>query len=378
MIPNAREYRRARVSHAREGLHAIRESHEGRPLVLGTVGAVDWATGGISQPIDRTAGLAPVWLVDASEPTLLISSVEMARFAAEADLEELGFRAVAVPWYEADGFADAARRVAGCGAEGWLSDLGAGVDVTTEVMARRMVLGGGEIEIMRWLGAECARVLELAVRSWQPGITADFSIAAEVQSGLEVIGAEAVCLIVGGDERVRAFRHPMMCGDIVHELLMAVVVSRFSGLHVAATRMASVGVDGRLANDCSMVAQVARKTLVATVPGATWGDTYRAMAREYRHIGHGQAWRDHFQGGPIGYAQREFELSPGDEPSPFWTRTVEEGVCVAWNPSLHGGAKVEDTFLVGESGSECITTTGQWPRLDEDDPLSAAGLLVLS
>jgi antitoxin VapB len=127
-----------------------------------------------------------------------------------------------------------------------------------------------------------------------------------------------------------------------------------------------------------MVAQVARKTLVATVPGATWGDTYRAMAREYRHIGHGQAWRDHFQGGPIGYAQREFELSPGDEASPFWTRTVEEGVCVAWNPSLHGGAKVEDTFLVGELGSECITTTGQWPRLNQDDPLSAAGLLVLS
>jgi antitoxin VapB len=102
------------------------------------------------------------------------------------------------------------------------------------------------------------------------------------------------------------------------------------------------------------------------------------MAREYRHIGHGQAWRDHFQGGAIGYAQREFELSPGDEHSPFWTRAVEEGVCVAWNPSLHGGAKVEDTFLVSESGSECITTTGQWPRLDEDDPLSAAGLLVLS
>jgi Xaa-Pro dipeptidase len=378
VIPNAREYRRARVLRARESLRAVREARDERPLVLGTVASVAWATGGVSQAIDRAAEYGPVWLVDAFEPTLLISSVEMARFAAEGDLEELGFAVVAVPWYEADGFVNAARHVAGCGTEGWLSDLGAGEDVTAELTVRRMVLAGGELEIIRWLGAECARVLESAVRSWQPGITADFSIAAEVQFGLETIGAEAVCLIVGGDERVRTFRHPLMCGDIVHELVMAVVVARWSGLHVAATRMASVGVDERLLGDYAQVAQVARKTLAATVPGATWGDTYRAMAREYRHIGHGQAWRDHFQGGPIGYAQREFELSPGAEQSPFWSRSVEEGVAVAWNPSLHGGAKVEDTFLVGAAGSECLTTTGMWPRLDEDDPSSAAGLLVVS
>ena len=363
---------------ARESLRAIRGSHDDRPLLVGTVGSVSWATGGVSQPIDRTERFGPVWLVDASEPTLLINSVEMARFAAEGDLEELGFSVVAVPWYEGDGFLRAARHVTGCAVDEMLSDVGVGLDVSIDLTRARMVLAGGELEMIRWLGAESARVLESAVRSWQPGISADFSIAAEVQFGLETIGAEAVCLIVGGDDRVRTFRHPLMRGDIVHELLMAVVVARWSGLHVAATRTAAVTVDERLSGDYALVAEVARKTLLATVPGATWGDTYRAMAREYRSTGHGQAWRDHYQGGPIGYAQREFELSPGDEHSPFWTGRVDEGVAVAWNPSFHGGAKVEDTFLVGESGSECITTTGLWPRLDEDDPLSAAGLLVLS
>jgi antitoxin VapB len=366
------------VLRAREGLRAIRESHDERALVVGTSGSVSWATGGLSQPIDRTERFGPVWLVDAGEPTLLINSVEMARFAAEGDLEELGFNVVAVPWYEADGFMRAVRHVAGGAVDEMLSDVGVGVDVSDDLITRRMVLAGGELEMIRWLGAESARVLESAVRSWQPGISADFSIAAEVQFGLETIGADAVCLIVGGDERVRTFRHPLMDGDIVHELLMAVVVARWNGLHVAATRMAAVAADTRLDGDLALVGEVARKTLLATVPGAHWGDAYWAMAREYRHSGHGQAWRDHYQGGPIGYAQREFELSPGDEHSPFWTSSVQEGVAVAWNPSLHGGAKVEDTFLVGELGSECITTTGLWPRLDEDDPLSAAGLLVLS
>jgi Xaa-Pro dipeptidase len=378
VIPNASEYRKARVLRARESLRAIRSHHGDVPLIVGSVGSVAWATGGLSQPIDRTAGLDPVWVVDAEEPTLLISSVEVPRLTAEGGLEELDFKIVPVAWYEENGFAKAALEVCGCDASQVLSDVGLGRDVSDELTVERMVLSGGEREVLRWLGGESARVLEGAVRSWQPGISADLSLAAEIQFGLETIGAEAVCLIVGGDERVRTFRHPMMSGDVVTELLMAVVVVRFSGLHVAATRMATTLDDDRLKQDYSMVASVARHTLEASAIGATWGDAYAALAQGYRDVEHGQAWRDHWQGGPIGYGQREFELSPEATNSVFWPLEIEGGVAVAWNPSLHGGAKVEDTFLIGESGSECVTTTGEWPRCDEGDPLSAADLLVLS
>jgi Xaa-Pro aminopeptidase len=346
-------------------------------LILGSVGNVAWATGGVSQPIDRTAAFDAVWLVNAKEPTLLVSSVEMPRFAAEGDLEELGFKVVGVPWYEADGFVRAALREANCDASLVLSDAGVGFDVTSELIEHRMVLSGGERELLRSLGESSARVVESAVRSWQPGISADFTIAAEIAFGLETIGAEAVCLIVGGDDRVKTFRHPMMTGAVVNELLMAVAVVRWSGLHVALTRMATTINDQRLIDDYNSVDLVARTTLAVTVPGATWEDAYGALSQAYRDVGHGQGWRDHFQGGPIGYAQREFELSPDATDSPFWSREIEENIAVAWNPSLHGGAKVEDTFLVGESGSECVTTTGEWPRCDPDDPLSAAGLLLI-
>jgi Xaa-Pro dipeptidase len=378
VIPNASEYRKARVLRARESLRAIRSHHHGEPLVIGSVGSVAWATGGLSQPIDRTAALDPVWVIDAKEPTLLISSVEVPRLTAEGGLEDLDFKIVSVPWYEENGFQRAALEVCGCDASGIMSDVGLGLDVTNELTVERMVLSGGEIEVLRWLGSESARVLEGAVRSWQPGISADLSIAAEIQFGLETIGAEAVCLIVGGDERVRTFRHPMMSGDVVLELLMAVVVVRWSGLHVAATRMATTLRDEKLKEDYLLAASVARSTLEATKVGATWGEAYTALAKGYRDVEHGQAWRDHWQGGPIGYAQREFELSPEATDSAFWPLEIERNVAVAWNPSFHRGAKIEDTFLVGDSGSECVTTTGEWPRCDEDDPLSAADLLFLN
>ena len=47
-------------------------------------------------------------------------------------------------------------------------------------------------------------------------------------------------------------------------------------------------------------------------------------------------------------AQREFELAPTSAGSEWWTVPVEANSAVAFNPSLAGGAKIEDTYLVGD------------------------------
>ena len=61
--------------------------------------------------------------------------------------------------------------------------------------------------------------------------------------------------------------------------------------------------------------------------------------------------RGHYQGGPIGFAQREFEIAPGQTGSRWYREPVAAGHAVAWNPSLPGGAKAEDTYLVTEPAS---------------------------
>jgi hypothetical protein len=42
---------------------------------------------------------------------------------------------------------------------------------------------------------------------------------------------------------------------------------------------------------------------------------------------------------------------------------------VAWNPSLPGGAKAEDTYLVTDGGLERLTTAPGWPSEDDDELL---------
>ncbi|MFI5082625.1 MAG: hypothetical protein ACHQCE_16245, partial [Streptosporangiales bacterium] len=80
-----------------------------------------------------------------------------------------------------------------------------------------------------------------------------------------------------------------------------------------------------------------------------------------------------YQGGPIGFAQREFEIAPCQHDSRWYPTRIEAGHAVAWNPSLPGGAKAEDTYLVQSSGMERVTTGRPgaggpaWPVEDGDD-----------
>jgi len=137
----------------------------------------------------------------------------------------------------------------------------------------------------------------------------------------------------------------------------------------AATRFAcadglSAGV--RAARDSALSVEAA--TLEACVPGATYGEVLETLARAYAEAGHDGAWQEHYQGGPVGYRQREFELVPTQTDSRWFSVALAEGHAVAWNPSVAGGGKAEDTYLVESRGPRRLTDTGAWPLRDDGGP----------
>jgi Xaa-Pro aminopeptidase len=229
-----------------------------------------------------------------------------------------------------------------------------------------MVLSAPEQEDLRDLGLVSARALEVALDSWRPGVSTDYEIASIISRELERHGAKAVCLIVGGDERLRHVRHPLSIGVVVEEAIMAVVVARRGGLHVAATRTAVTSDADPILDLCERLEPVHRAVLGSSLPGHSWGDAVEALAKGYDNIGAPEAWREHFQGGPIAFEQREFELAPPQMDSPFWNVGCQANVAIAWNPSLRGGAKIEETYLVGSDGFEVLTNSGEWPMTSAD------------
>ncbi len=249
-----------------------------------------------------------------------------------------------------------------------------GHDLDHALTRARLALSEAEQDDLRELGHDAAGAVEQALQDWQPG-EADRDIAARIAAAVERCGADAPCLLVGGDDRMLAYRHPVANGSRPTRSVMAVLVARRDGLHVALTRHAVTRDAPELEHGLSACRQIHRATLRAGRPGAAYGDALQGLAAGYARAGAPGEWRAHYQGGPIGYGQREFEIAPAETGSEWWAEVIAAGTAFAWNPSLPGGAKDEDTYLAGASHLELITTTGGWRMVDDGTDLPRPAVL---
>lgn len=334
-------------------------------MLTGPAG-VAWACGGIAPAVDRSASVDLVWaVITRSGAWLITTNVEADRIAAEYDPGAHGFGELAdVPWYQPDAFVQAAADLAGVPPDRLASDghRAFGPDVSEDLIALRLALSPAERDDLADLGADAAQALQSALACWRPG-ERDTDIQARCAGHLESCGADTPVLIVGGDDRLTRFRHPMAAGVQVSRLVMAVAVARRDGLHVALTRFASAApLTSDYAGLRRRVLAIEDAVLRACVPGATYGSVLDTLARAYSANNAINGWKGHYQGGPIGFAQREFEIAPGQPGSRWLTEPVAAGHAIAWNPSLPGGAKAEDTYLVTASGQlNLVTTAPGWP-----------------
>jgi antitoxin VapB len=352
MFGTAEQPTMSRTDEVQAKLARVRSLLDGRAAVLSGADSVAWLTGGLTNRIEPGNPVSPVWLVVTPDAVAAVTTnIERPRLAAEAGLD---FELHEAPWHEPGGIARCAADLAG----------GSVAEIEDELVALRLALVPPERARLAALAGDAASALEEALRAWQPG-QIDFDVQARVAERLERVGAFGACLIVGGDERVERYRHPLAAGVPMRQLVMAVVVAERHGLHAAATRFASAGPlspSVRQARDGALA--VERATLGACVPGATYGEVLEELAGAYAATGNPDAWRDHVQGGPVGYRQREFEIVPGQVDSPWYATALEPGHALAWNPSLAGGGKAEDTYLLEDDGLRRLTDTGGWPLED--------------
>ncbi len=370
------------VARAQEARNRLRRwiDYSGVPgLVLTSPAAVAWACGGMPPPVDRTAATDMVWAVVSAEGCWLVTTnVEAERIRAEYDPAAHGFASLAeVPWYAPDDYAAAAADLAGVPAERLASDghPAFGQDATSDLIALRLELSPAERDDLADLGADAARAAQDALAHWRPG-ERDLDIQARCAAGLEAAGADTPVLIVGGDDRLERYRHPMAAGAPVRRLAMVVVVARRGGLHVALTRFAAAAPDDGYARLRARVLRIEDAVLAACVPGATYGQALESLASGYTRVGAENEWKHHYQGGPIGFAQREFEIAPGQDASRWYDERIAAGHAVAWNPSLPGGAKSEDTYLVTAAGVDRVTSAAGWPVEPDDSRRRPAVLEV--
>ncbi|MDQ7094823.1 M24 family metallopeptidase [Desulfosporosinus sp. PR] len=231
-----------------------------------------------------------------------------------------------------------------------------GRNISRELAELSFVLDLEEIERYRWLSRSVAEVLEKTCREIEPGMS-EFEIQALLASKAAVLGVQTPVLLVAADQRIYAYRHPIPTEKKLERYAMLVLCGEKWGLVANATRFVHFGaLSPELQETKQALAEIDLAFNLATRPGVPIKDVFRQGIEAYKKWGHPDDWRYLHQGGPTGYASREF-LANLDS-----LGIVQCHQAFAWNPSLRG-LKSEDTLLVTESGPEFLTQTGTWQYL---------------
>jgi antitoxin VapB len=335
---------------------------------------IAWLTSGRGNRIDasRETGTARLLVAADGRRFVLANAIEMPRLLGE-ELAGLDYEPVEYPWIEDQDPSRAVR--AARGVLGGGKPLGADWPLpdTTQVEAAlarsRGLLTDGEIARYRALGREAGLMLGSVARALMPGDD-ERDIARTIIDGALALRARPIVTLVGSDERLRRYRHPVPAKAAWKSVVMVALCAERDGLVVSLSRVVSANGPSDLEARTRAAASVFGRLLDATRPGATGSHLYGVAADAYAAAGFPGEELNHHQGGAIGYRAREWVAHPKSQ------ETVQARQAFAWNPTV-AGTKVEDTALVIDERLEMLTTTPEWPLIalgDEARPIHASGV----
>lgn len=335
-------------------LHERMAARELDAIVLEQIANVAWLTAGAETAINVATDRGPVVLVVTQERAYVVTDgVEAPRLEREEGLADLGFELVIEPWYRRGAFvADmrARRRVGGDGEQD-------GNTLALDIQRLRTTLHPNDVERLRRAGLLAADALREVIAGIEPGMT-ERAVAGMLDQASRARGGLAVVTLVGSDERIAAYRHPLPTAKPIERYVMLVLCLRANGLIAATTRLIHFGaLPTDLERRARAVAAVDARMIAGSQPGRTLGEQWELAAESYRAAGYPDAIEEHHQGGSIGYLTRERLATPGD------TTPMCVSQAFAWNPSVRG-VKSEDTVLLTVHGPEALTAMPEWPMWD--------------
>jgi len=315
-----------------------------------------WFTCGGSSYVNQAAesGVGAL-LIHRDRKTLITNNVERGRLLDE-EMDGQGFIEEAPRWTEDAVDAIVARVAPG---QKIISDLPSSIatSLPNEVVALRRSLTPEEVTRYCALGRDVGEAIGEACMLIEPGVT-EYEVAATLANEHYVRGIVPIVVLIAADARLRQYRHPLPTMNQVTRIVMLVVCGRRHGMIVSATRLVHFGqMEDELLRKHKAVTAVDAAFIAATKPGARIGKVFKTGLEAYRAEGFPDEWKLHHQGGPTGYAARDYRA----------TADVKEVVApyqaFAWNPSITG-TKSEDTIIAAPEGPEIISLSPSFPTLE--------------
>ena len=315
-----------------------------------------WFTGGKDNHVVTASemGVASI-LITKNEKFLITNNIEAPRIMDE-ELKNMGFKLEHYPWHDKEAKTDIISSLTD-GMEVGSDDGYSGTkDINNILGPLRYSLTSYEIARYRALGRLSSRKVGELCKKIKPGNT-EHEVAGMVAESLLSEGITPHVLLIAADERIKKYRHPIPTDKKIKKYVMVVVCARKWGLIASWTRLVHFGrIPDDLRKRHTAVVNVDAAFILNTRPGRVVGDIFDGALRAYRENGFADEWRLHHQGGPTGYAGRDYVGTSGEK------QKVLPNQAFAWNPSITG-TKSEDTIIALEDKTEVITATPNWPTV---------------
>ena len=295
-------------------------------------------------------------LVTETERFAITNRIESPRMIAEEGLEEMGFTVLADCWLNETFESDTIRRICPSGKVGYDFAAPNGIHLAGRIQALRYSLLPQEVARYREGGALFSRAIEEAAAVIRPGDT-ELTAVGRLLAATRKDGLWAVSSFCTSDERIYRFRHAIPTEKPIRERVQFGGNFRYKGLVLCCTRYVNfVPVTEALHKQYLDNVLIDCTYIHNSKVGASYRAPFEAGRKAYETLGYPGEFEKHHQGGPIGYAARDFLMNSSRE------GIIPENQAFCWNPSITG-TKSEDTVIATASGPVFLTYPVFFPKV---------------
>ena len=335
-------------------IHAYLEENNLDAVLIGTQANFSWLSCGGRSSVLATSELSDAIAVVTRDKRTLVAYTMDGERNRDEEMGDLGFDLVMTRWNEQSREQIVREMLVG---KRFLSDIPMdGTRPDARAFYRLIYpLTGQETDRYRRIAKDSELILRSTVDTIRPGMT-EADVEGLLISAFSLKGFVSTVVLVGSDERIPKYRHPLPSGKKIDRTVLLVLCPRKYGLHVPLTR--TISFDGSLDPDMQRrfeaASTVAAHCIARSVPGTRFADVLAMQKRLYGELGYDGEWRNHFQGGPTGYMPNDSTLCLDGE------SVIQEEQPMNWFVTITG-VNTEDTILSGKQGGEILTRSGSWP-----------------
>lgn len=315
-----------------------------------------WITAGGDNIVTRyaEAGVAGIFITK-NEKYCITNNIEKDRMIIEGQLEELGFVIISQYWYE-NRTDELIRSIIGEHGK-WAADIpfGSACDANPYIPSLQICMLDSEIARYMRLGEIFSEVIERYMATIHPG-DSELKIAGGLSGAMWANGIEPVLFLVCADERIYRYRHAIPTENKLNKYLMISCNARYKGMITRITRCLHIGKPANeLLEQHNRTLEIENRMALISKPGVDDLEAYKLAVSMYEDFGYGDMWKRHHQGGPQGYENCYYLITPQKH------EIIQKNRIYGFNPSITG-TKTEDAIIITDDAPVFVTNPVIFPK----------------